>query len=137
MRARIAEVIETQVAHIDTEGQLDDFLDDLSRRARTNGQVSALEFEPGMQALRMMRSKLGPEVVERKRRAFLERMNDLTANPADGRRPDDQLADLLGRIERARSEEDRGRLQADYARLASTLPAEERHKAMADLEKHK
>jgi hypothetical protein len=127
MRAQIRQAIETDVAPLHSEGDVDRYLGDLEARARRNGRVTALELEPGIRAIQRLADELGHERADEKLAAFAQKMTRLAAE-VDGRErpaPPPDLDDLARRIERASGAE-RDTLVRRYQEATHTLPADEK-----------
>jgi hypothetical protein len=85
MRARFVAEAERRGATLRTEQDLDRALDELEKRARDQGQVTAMEVETGILLIERMRGVLPPGATIEKRAAFTQRMQALsleTPSPA-------------------------------------------------------
>lgn len=107
MRGEIRRVAENELSPIVTARDLDRYLADLEVRARRNGQVTMLEVEPGVQAIRKIESQSGPERVMERIADFRGRMAVLSAHldGRDGPVPPPDIDDLARQIERTPPEQ--------------------------------
>jgi hypothetical protein len=138
VRSKIMAIIDARLPQLQTERHLDGFLEELARQARANNQVTALEVEPGLAALRSFQGRLDADTLRQKKTEFLDRMKKLgqLAAPAEPP-PDRALANLLQQMDQAANPDDLGRLQADYLRVALRLEPKQRSQAMAEIEKRR
>jgi hypothetical protein len=90
MRARFVAEAEQRGATLRTEQDLDQALIALEKRARDQGQVTAMEVETGILLIDRMRDVLPPGATIEKRAAFMQRMQALsleTPTPASSGHP--------------------------------------------------
>jgi hypothetical protein len=68
--AAVGRRVATDLQTVTTPEQLDRYLDKLKDEVRASGHVTALQVEPGLQAIARLRPQLGDEVALRKSREF-------------------------------------------------------------------
>jgi hypothetical protein len=78
LRLQVQRLIQTEVAPIQTEAQLDRYLAELEARVHAKRAVTPLEVQPGLRAIEQLRPTLGNERADAKQRAFSELMKRLT-----------------------------------------------------------
>ena len=74
MRRQIAEVVDREVSIIEDEHELDRYLEALARRAKENGKVTALEVQPGIEAINRQYSGKNSEKMNEEIVAFSQKM---------------------------------------------------------------
>jgi hypothetical protein len=74
-RDLIARKVAEDLPRLTTPAQLDPYLDGLLAQARAKGQPTALEVDPGVQAIARFRSELGNEGTIRRTTQFVTAMN--------------------------------------------------------------
>jgi hypothetical protein len=79
VRAEVVKVVEARAPEIHTVGDVDHYLGELEAQARRKHQVTALEVEPGILAIRQMQSELGPDETMRLTADFTQKMARLSA----------------------------------------------------------
>ena len=79
MRARIRQAVQSDLPALKTEADVDRYLAELMARAKRNHRVTALEVQPGLEAIRQLRSQLGDERSQTKLMAFSDSMEKLSA----------------------------------------------------------
>jgi len=88
MRSRIQAQIDREVTPLDGEVEIVAYLDELEHRARRRGQVTALEVEPGVEAIHRLAGDVPAERIDALRAAFSTRMatlsRDLERRPEQG-----------------------------------------------------
>jgi hypothetical protein len=80
-RPQIQRAIQAAPA-LKTMHDLEGYLSDLEARARRNHQLTALEVEPGLAAIRQMSSELDPQRAFELETEYVQRMNRLAAELA-------------------------------------------------------
>jgi hypothetical protein len=134
VRAQIRQAVETEVAPLKGAGEVERYLGDLEARARRNRRVTALEVEPGVEAIQRLAGEIGPERTQEKLATFTQTMARLSAE-LDGRdrpAPPTDFNDLARRIEAARGDE-RNALIRRYDEATRGLPPEEQQREIERL----
>ncbi len=129
---KAAELTEAQA--VTNEAELDLLLARLEERARSQKMVTALEVQPGIDAILKLAPELGIERMLKKHADFMQRMAELSAE-LDGRsvpQTPPSRADVEGQIAGA-SGATRDHLLGGYAEVLATLPADEQRAAMRNL----
>jgi hypothetical protein len=70
----VAALIRDEASKVDSPAALDTYLQALEARARRRGHVTAIDYDPGLAALRRMQQDLGDAEFERRYEAFTDRM---------------------------------------------------------------
>jgi hypothetical protein len=85
-RPQIHRVIEEAAPSLKSPRDVEQYLGDLEARARRNHQLTALEVEPGLAAIRRLGGSLEPQRAFEMEAEFVKRMNRLAAElaPSDG-----------------------------------------------------
>ena len=78
MRSRIDEAIEREVAPLRERDEVASYLDRLRARAETQRQVTALEVEPGVEAIARLEVALGTDATHEWIRSFTQSMAALS-----------------------------------------------------------
>jgi hypothetical protein len=127
VREKVQERIAANAGKQRDEAELDAYLNELETQARRNGRVTALEVEPGLDAIRRLTVKLGPALAARKQHEFGDRMATLSQK-LDGRQPvvAPDLEALKTRIATAASDEERQPLMRQFRVALGSLDPTER-----------
>jgi hypothetical protein len=83
-REQVRDTIARELRDVRGPGAVDQYLMTLEARARGKGRVSALEVEPGIEAIRRLQAEIGPERTMQALTEFTQRMSRLSAE-LDGR----------------------------------------------------
>jgi hypothetical protein len=135
VRRRIAQLIEKEVIPIEEQNQLDDYLMLLKDRAKENGRVTAMEVQPGIEAISKFETILGPIETMRRRQVFTGEMASLSKEFGDVPDAVEPLsaknADaLLEKIASVTDEDQRRQIVGEYLDRADTSDTLERHAAL-------
>jgi hypothetical protein len=105
MRQLIAQVVDEEVSSLRGSHKVGAYLKTLKQRALSQGKVTALEVEPGIEAIRTMESEIGPEETEKRVKAFANEMAALSKQlggipdppaPPTGREVNNLLDEIAG-----------------------------------------
>jgi len=125
--AQARELVTEKASSLETEKDVDKFLDQLESQARTRGEVSAMDVEPGFMAIADLAPQIGPEKAAEKRGMFAHQMSQLAVRlrGTSAEKPED-LVVLGQRIRATEDAEARNALVNRYAEAVSKLPDEDR-----------
>jgi hypothetical protein len=125
--------VETAVPTLHSEGDVDRYLAELQARARRQGRVTAVEVEPGVQAIAQLEASLPPGRAVEKLAEWQQQMSALSRElqpPAPAENP----AQLLTAIGRTHKEEARQELIARYLQATASMSPEDRLAAQQQLD---
>jgi hypothetical protein len=133
MRVQVAEAVEQAAKHVGP-ASLEDYLATLEARARTQGRVSALEVEPGLEMIQR-HDQTGEKLLQFARRMqALQRELASDDEKAEPSAPPEQRLDMLSaRIAQAESEAARQAAVRAYLETVGELPPGSEGAALAEL----
>ena len=127
MRELIQETVEKETPSLTEIPDLEGYLATLKQRAIDAQQVTALEVEPGIQAILALSGKLGPEETHERIATFSQEMSQLSKHfgavaeeqtPPRGR----DMADKLNEIRNESDESFKREAIEEYLNMVHTLP---------------
>ena len=136
VRRQIAQIVDREVTPIEDEDALERYLDALAKRAEEKGMVTALEVQPGIEAIRRRYAGENPEEMAEKVDAFSQEMALLSKSlrhEVDQLPPAD-LDQLYDDIEQEADKGERERLIAKYIEQTQSMEPETQMKAISRLD---
>jgi hypothetical protein len=127
----VQHTIDEEVPHLQSERDMERYLGELEARARQRHQVTALEIEPGMRAIRQL---LPPDKAMEASVRFSQRMLEI-GRELDGRKaaPSEDVSALGDRIERTSDPTARQELIGRYFQAALAQPPDQQAAALQRL----
>ena len=131
VQRQVAEIVDREVSIIEDEDGLERYLEVLARRAKENGKATALEVQPGIEAIRHQYSGRNPEKMDEEIIAFSQKMALLSESPSPdtGQSPPVDLDEVAQGADVGRQEG----LIAEYVEQTYTMDPEAQSRALARL----
>jgi hypothetical protein len=135
VRAQVRRAVEEKAPALKSASDVEHYLSDLESQARRNGKVTALEVEPGMQAIAQLRGELGRERAMELELAFGQKMARISAerDRRDGPQAAPDLDELARQVEHPASADAREAAIRQYLEAAQALSGDEQVRALQRL----